>query len=315
MNVVVIGGDGFVGSHIARKFVRENARVVVFGAKVDQNLLADVETQIIREEGDITDWSTVMSALLSHRPDVAIHLAAFGAGKDGLAKSAQHSPKKALDVNINGFYNVLEACRLAGVKRVLWSGSSTVFGGAEEYGEEPVKEEAARNPSLFYGATKAFAEMMSRYFRDVHQMEISCLRLPLLYGPGKWYKGAGAALADIFEGAFRDGETVVLCGPEQLDLMYVKDVAELFYHAAVHDGKLEETYNIVGHTHSIAEMAEYIKQLVPRYPVRLDVRRPAVVYPLMDAAKMRAELGFVPKYTMEAACKDYIQELGGMNSD
>ncbi|MDR7238080.1 NAD-dependent epimerase/dehydratase family protein [Neobacillus drentensis] len=310
MNVLIIGGDGFVGSHITREFVEKGHNVTLFGLKLNENLIDDLQGNITFIEGNIMDYISLVNALGNNKTDIIIHLAAFGAGKDGLAKSAQENPKMALDVNILGFYNVLEAGKNAGVKRLLWSGSSTVYAPSNCYDEGLVNEQSARNPVTFYGSTKVMDELMTTFYRNQYGMEVCSLRLPLVYGPGRWYKGAGGAFVDMFENCHSRDEVVIKGGTELVDLMYVKDVSGLFYQLAVTKEKLSEIYNVKSHTTSVSEMVDFVKNCLPEYQLTLEITETgATVYPLMDTSKIEKEIGYFPKYTVIEACEDYLDAL------
>ncbi|EKN63453.1 NAD(P)-dependent oxidoreductase [Schinkia azotoformans] len=310
MNIFIIGGDGFVGSHITREFVENNHNVTLFGLKLNENLIEDIQDRITTLEGDILEYDNLAVALNENQTDVLVHLAAYGAGKDGLAKSAQDNPKKAIDVNINGFYNVLESAKEAGVKRVLWSGSSTVYAPANWYSDKLVDEKSARNPETFYGSTKVMDELMTKYYRNQYGLEVVSIRLPLVYGPGRWYKGAGGALVDMFENSHSKEEVLIKGGPELVDLMYVKDVSDLFYQLAITEKKLSEIYNVKSHTTTLEEMVNIVKNYMPNYKLSFNITDSgATVYPLMDTSKIENELNYTPKYSVKEACEDYLDTL------
>lgn len=310
MNVFIIGGDGFVGSHITREFVEKGHNVTIFGLKLDENLIDDVQGRITFIKGDIIEYLSLVNALDENRTDVLIHLAAFGAGKDGLAKSAQDNPKKALDVNIIGFCNVLEAAKHAGVKRVLWSGSSTVYAPANWYQEGLVDEKSSRNPETFYGSTKVMDELMTTFYRNQYGMEVTSIRLPLVYGPGRWYKGAGGAFVDMFENCNSSDEVIVNGGRELVDLMYVKDVSSLFYQLSTTEEKLSDIYNVKSHTSSVKDMVNIIINYIPDYQLKLEITdNGTTVYPLMDTSRIESEINYIPKYSVKDACEDYLDTL------
>jgi nucleoside-diphosphate-sugar epimerase len=312
MNVFVIGGAGFIGSHICRKFVKSGHQVTVFGPPLEAELLADINQDIHRVDGDVLDPPSLFKGLLDSKADVVIHLAAYGVGKDGVAKSAQHSPKKALDVNVTGFYHVVEAAAIAGVSKLLWSSSTTVFGPAESYPDKYLKENAAVSPTTFYGSTKVMNELMTRYYRKERNLDIAGIRLPLVYGPGRWYKGAAGSLVDIFEGATTGNKVVVKAGPELFDLMYIKDVADVFYHLAVTDQPLSETYHVKSHTTSFHEIVEVVRALMPESRLQVETAASPMVYPLVDVSHVEQQMGYTPCHSsVQDACQDYLNELQG----
>lgn len=310
MNVFIIGGDGYIGAHICKKFVRLGHAVTVFGPPMHEGLLEEIQTEIVRMEGDMQNPHQLFEALLTAKPAIIVHLAAFGSGKDGLTKSANDFPKQALDVNVMGFYNVLESARVLGIPRIVWSSSGVVYGFQDQYSDLYVNERDVVLPSTFYGSTKVMNELTARYYRNQYGMEITGLRLPLILGPGKWYRGAAASITSIFEQCSSSGEVTTQAIGERLDLMYVKDVAELFYHVSLTDKPLSDIYNVSGYSASVQEMADHVMQLVPGYRVSVKTQSSDSVYPLMDASRIQRELGYVPGYSGYEVCKDYLKELG-----
>ncbi|WP_026699776.1 NAD-dependent epimerase/dehydratase family protein [Salibacterium aidingense] len=310
MKTVIIGGDGFIGSHIARTFIHHGAAVTTFGPGVGENLLEDLGENVQQIKGDITDFPSLQRCLLKVKPDVLIHLAAFGAGKDGLAQGARHHPDKALQVNIHGFYNVIEAAQIAQINKVLWSSSTTVYGWKEEYAPVKVDEKMAVNPHTFYGSTKVMDELMTNYYRDMYQMEIAAFRLPLVYGPGRWYKGAGNSLVDLFESAHRKQSLTIKQHEQPMDLMYVKDVGELFYKAAITARPLENIYNVKSHTTTWEELAETVNQWTESSLIRAEKQSSQQnTYPLIDVSRVEKDLRYVPDYDVRKACRDYLKVL------
>lgn len=309
MNVLVIGGTGFIGSNICKRFVQEGHRVTVFGPDMQTNMLNEIKDEIAYRQGDILDPMSLFGAFLDVKPDVVINLAAFGAGAKGLAKSANEWPRKALEVNIIGFHNVVETARMLKVPKLIWSSSSTVYGPYKLYSGK-VNEMSAVHPVTFYGSTKVMEELISKFYRNQFDMEISGVRLPLVYGPGRWYKGAGAAIVDLFEGGLN---TVIYGGEEQMDLMYVKDVAKLFLEMAITTRPLSDIYNVKSHQTSLQELIETVRSLSPKRQIEWKKTKSPVIYPIMDTTKIEDELGFYPSFSVEKACRDYLNEVGELH--
>lgn len=316
MNFLVIGGDGFIGSHICRHLVRHGHRVSMFGPAFRKFLIEDIDAQLEKMTGDITDRSATLHAIEQTKPDVVVHLAAYGAGDQGVARSAQQSPQKAMDVNVLGFFNLLEAAKTCPtVHKVIWSGSSTVFGPAEDYAAETVTETSPVNPRLFYGLTKAINELTGQYYHRQYDLEVIGIRLPLIYGPGRWYKGAGAALVDIFEKSHAPEPVKITGGAEPIDLMYVKDIPALIEQIALTSKRLDAVYHVKSHTTTLKEMCATVKRLIPDYRLEFEEEPSHLVYPLMETAKIKHDLGYEPQYTLEAACTDYLKSLGRIKHD
>lgn len=311
MHILLTGGTGYIGAHIASMFLDRKHNVVCFGPIVEDNKLLERIGKNHLIEGDILNKLQLNEAIDYLKPDAIIHLAAYGAGTEGLLKSASVYPDKAMDVNLHGFYNVLSASVEFKVPRVIWSSSSTVYGKADWYNTQRVDERADAKPVTFYGLTKAMSENMAAYFIRNNSSNITGVRLPLIFGPDKWYKGAGNSLVDIFENCKYGIETVIKEFDEPFDLMYIKDVAELFYKLTTMKGKGSALYNVRSFTVTYAEIVETVKNFLPGHKLEYQVvtRSDTVVYPLMDTSSIEKDLSYAPVFTLTEACRDYIEAL------
>ena len=112
--------------------------------------------------------------------DYVFHLAALWLGE------CVHSPRQAIEVNVTGTFNVIEACRDCGIKRVVFSSSASVYGNALT---TPMTEEHPFNNRTMYGATKIAGEQFFRAFNDMHKLNYVGLRYMNVYGPRMDYKG------------------------------------------------------------------------------------------------------------------------------
>ena len=158
--VLVIGGAGFIGSHVVDELLREDvAQVIVYdnfarGARENlEHALDDPRARIYEVGGDILQTDVLSAAV--KESDYVVHLAALW------LLQCHDYPRSAFDVNIRGTFNVLEACRDHGIKRLVYSSSASVYGDALQI---PMTEEHPFNNRTFYGATKIAGEAMCRAF-------------------------------------------------------------------------------------------------------------------------------------------------------
>src|SRR5688572_20162288 len=116
--VLVTGGAGFIGSHVARQLADRGGRVVLFDQRTPAGesawLLRPVAERVTFVQGAVDQWPDVMAAVAAHRPAAIVHAAAIGN-----PAAVQHKPLLALRVNVEGSLNVLEAARVQGVRRVV----------------------------------------------------------------------------------------------------------------------------------------------------------------------------------------------------
>jgi len=219
---------------------------------------------------------------------------------------------RAFEINVTGLRRSFDAALEAGVGRVLWSSSTTLYGPAVLYGDGRIGEDAAPRPQTVYGLTKAMGEQLSGFYQDRHGLETVAIRLPLVFGPGLWYRGAAAALMQLLEAA-GDGGRQTLTGPEApMDLMYAPDCAAAHVAIAAHDGALPERLNINGFTASYPEIAREVEAAVKGAKVTFEPVAPPVVYPLITTDRLEATIGFRPRFGLSEAVRDFIerQETG-----
>lgn len=311
MRVLVIGGTGFIGSHTVRRFAAEGAEVAVFGPPVPgPDLLADLGDSVTRLDGDIREGARVIEATLSWRPDVMVHLAAYGSGGTGLVRAAMADPVRAVEVNVNGFLNTLQAARICGVSRVVWTSSTALLGTVAQYNAEVVDEDAPPYPPHLYGATKVLAEHLARQYRQAYGMEIVGMRPTIVYGPGLWYRGVAGAIAEMFAAAAEGRPLRVEDPGEPWDLLYVKDAAQALWVLATAPYAGPEVVHVNGHTDSLGALAEAIGQAAPQ--ARLEVvpggRRLGIPLVATDRA---SRWGIYPRYDRDSAIRDFLAELQG----
>lgn len=220
-NVLVIGGAGFIGSHIVDQLVRENPAEIrvldnMVRGKVGNLAQALPSGKVRLIQGSITDLNTLHQAVKGC--DYVFHLAALWLGE------CVSNPRSALEVNVVGTYNVIEACRDAGVKRIVYSSSASVYGNALSI---PMTEEHPFNNRTFYGATKVAGEQFFRAFNDMHQLNYVGLRYMNVYGPRMDYKGTYVSVIMKVLDKIDEGKRPIIHGDgsQAYDFIHVEDVA------------------------------------------------------------------------------------------
>lgn len=309
MKILVTGGDGFIGSHICRMLVKNHHKVSVFTIKYERNILTDIEDKIQIYEGNITNKDRIKEVIEKDKPEVIIHLAAFGIGDNGVAKSVELDPETAFNVNVTGTYYLYEVAVENNVKQMIVSGSTTVYPTKDKINIETIDESVNLAASNLYGLTKQMVEKIADYFNMHHHLPTWSLRLPLVYGPGRWYRGAGGFLVDMIVSAY-NGQTETIKGnTDPIDLMYVKDIAYLI--EDILENSLESTgvVNVKSHTTTILEMVQIINRLVGDELLNLEKSDYIPTYPLVMTDFADEALTFQPRYTVEEACKDFLEEM------
>jgi UDP-glucose 4-epimerase len=219
--ILVIGGAGFVGSHIVDQLLDEPVREVVvldnLVRGIRENLSsAASDDRVTIVEGSILD--TNLLAELMAGSDYVFHLAALW------LYECVHEPRSAVEVNIVGTFNVIEAAQTAGVKKVVNSSSASVYGDAVE---TPMTEEHPFNNRTTYGATKIAGEQLFRAFNEQHGLGYVGLRYMNVYGPRMDYKGIYVSVIMKVLDKIEAGEAPQIFGDgsQAYDFVHVSDVA------------------------------------------------------------------------------------------
>jgi UDP-glucose 4-epimerase len=217
-------------------------------------------------------------------------------------------PRAAFEVNVAGTFNVLEACRNHGVKRLVYSSSASVYGDAVE---EPMTEAHPFNNKNFYGATKICGEAMARAFHHRYGLDFVGLRYMNVYGPRQDYRGAYMAVIMKMLDAIDRGEgpTIYGDGSEAFDFVAVADCGRANV-CAMKGDSTDRFYNVgTGRRTSLKELAEMLVALTgctasityaPRSQATLVRNR------IGSPALARHEIGFDARVPLEQGLRDLI---------
>jgi len=291
--VVVTGGAGFIGSHVADALAERG-----FAVHVIDNLSGGKREQVHPKATlhvlDITDFDAIAPVIKDAR--FVFHLAAL----PRVPYSIEH-PRETHDANINGTLNVLEAARRGGVSRVIYSASSSAYGNQDTM---PLHEDMPARPLSPYGLQKYVGELKCRVWSEVYGLPTVSLRYFNVYGPRASHEGAYALVIAKFLKQRSEGKpmTVTGTGEQTRDYTHVRDVVAANLLAAesekVGNG---EVLNIgAGANASVNKIAELIGGPVEYIPPRLEP-----MHTLADNSRARVLLGWLPSVTLS----DGIAEL------
>ncbi len=258
-HAVVTGGAGFIGSHLCEALLEAGHRVTVLD-DFSSGQLANLEAlrarfsqRLFVRRGDVRDSAAVAEAL--EGADWVFHLAALTSVEESIRQ-----PRQVQAVNLDGTLNVLEAARQAGVGRLIFASSTSV------YGVQPCEQQEEAGPVLPaspYALTKLACEHFCRLHSDLYGLSTASLRYFNVYGPRQSPDSPYAAVIPRFIQAFTRGRapTIFGDGRQTRDFIYVEDVIRanlLAARAAVRGG----CFNVAtGHSRSVLEVAQVIARL------------------------------------------------------
>lgn len=300
--VLVTGADGFIGSHLAERLVADGANVRAFCLYNSQGSWgwldhAPVETRkrLDVRLGDVRDARFVEDACRDI--DVVFHLAALIA-----IPYSYVAPESFVDTNIRGTMHVLEASRRCGVRRVIHTSTSEVYGTPATL---PIRETHPLNAQSPYAATKVAADQLALAYHRSFGTPVVVLRPFNTYGPRQ---STRAVLPTILL-QLSEGRDVVSLGrvDTRRDLTFVDDTVEGFVRAATVDGIEGETFQLgTGSAASIRELFEVAcRALGRRAEIAVDERRlrpdaSEVLVLQSDPSRAREHLGWMPRVDLES---------------
>lgn len=260
MRYMVTGGAGFIGSHLVDRLLELNHHV----AAIDDFSLGKEEN--LKQHENNPNFSLCRRSICGElsdifekeHPDVVFHLAA----RPRVQFSIQN-PVLTHDINVNGTHNLLDACRKAGVRRFVFSSSSSVYGNQETL---PLREDMAPNPLSPYALHKLIGEQYCRMFNFLYGLETLSLRYFNVYGPRQDSSGDYSCLIPKFMGFVSAGKspTIFGDGTNTRDFTYVADVVAANIAAAdMANARCKgEVFNIgAGMNRSVNEVTESILKL------------------------------------------------------
>lgn len=297
MKIIITGGSGFIGTNLS-EFLRNTHEVSILDKR--QPILNGIEFF----NGDVTNFQELVNILKGF--DIIIHLAALVG-----VESSDSEPIKTLDFNIGGTRNVLEACRINNIKRIIFASSSEVYG---EPLKLPIEEIDNPIPITTYGLSKLTAEEYIRSYAKIYGIKYVILRLFNVYGAGQSTK---FVMSEFINSALKDKEIIIHSDGSQIrSFCNVKDVVNAFS-LALHKGD-NETINIGNASEpiSIRELARKILSMTNSNS-KLSFQsfeeskrnRKEILKRIPNIDKARRLLGFNPSISLDEGIGILIESL------
>lgn len=307
---LITGGAGFIGSNLARYVLDQGHEVTVLDnfATGHRKNLDEIADRITLIEGDIRDGETLATALEGCR--TVFHQAALGSVPRSIA-----NPQASHDVNVNGTLAVLEACRAAGVKRMVFAASSSTYGNQPE---SPKHEAMVPRPISPYAASKVACEAYIRAYAAAYGLETLCLRYFNVFGPRQDPAGAYAAVIPKWVACLLHDEqpTVYGDGEHSRDFCYIDNVCEANWLAAHAPAEVcnGQPLNIACNRRTtLNEILQLLGELLDKdiKPIYADPRPGDVKHSLAAIDAAREAIGYEPKVYFEEGLRkaiDWYQE-------
>ena len=307
-NILVTGGAGFIGSHLVDMILQEDVeKVIVFDnfirgdIKNLEQALQDDRLEIFEAKGDLIRIDDVNRATIN--VDGVFHLAAL------CLPHCQEYPRSALDVNIVGTFNLLDACVKNNVERIVFTSSSSIYGNAVY---SPMDEKHPYKYRDFYAATKLTGESLFRTFNFKYGLEYIALRFMNIYGPRQDYQGAYVAIIIKIIDRIQQNLAPIIYGDgsQAFDFVFVKDAC-LSLILAMTSSLSGNVYNISsGKQISILGLCKKIQTIMNNNSsidfINKDEDRHLVKNRIGSVEKAKIELGFEVDVSLENGLKQVI---------
>ena len=298
--VVVTGGAGFIGSNMVDRLIAEGKEVIIID-NLSTGRLENINDKAEFHKIDLADVDVDVLTKLFKDVDVVFHFAALARVQPSI-----EDPLTFNNVNVNSTLKILMAAHEAGVKRVVYSASSSAYGNTETL---PTPESETTNPLSPYGLQKLIGEQYCKMFSEVYGLDTVSLRYFNVYGERMLLEGAYCLVMGIFAKQMLNNQhlTITNDGNQRRDFTYVQDVVDANWLAAVHPDKLNgEVFNIGnGNNYSVNDVADMMGgEKVYGFP------RIEPFETLADNSKAKNMLGWNPKGDLPTWIKKYKQDLG-----
>jgi len=300
---VIFGGLGFIGHNLAKQLITLNYDVLIIDAYKSYNprdlyfkrMERIPQAEIIGNEIEHLDDS-VLWKLNQFQPTIAYHLANFPNNK-----LVYTYPHEALTNFSSGLYNVLSYCAKANVEKFVYVSSSMIYG---DFTIDPQSEQLPKKPKGLYGIYKRAAELTTKDFCNINNIDWRIVRPSAVYGP---LDNHDRVVGKFLHNAHND-MPLLLKGNEKLDFTYVSDTARGIMLAGIQDTD-KKVFNISrGKARSLADLAKIVVEVVGKGSVVETCRDTS--YPhrgQLDISQARHYLDYDPKIDLEEGVKKYYK--------
>jgi nucleoside-diphosphate-sugar epimerase len=310
---LVTGGLGLVGRQLADLLLEKGEQVVILDTASPARLAPRVRDRVEIVRADLTDWIQVLDAVKQAKVDTIYHVAAI------LPPGTEQNPALAYGVNLTGTHNILEAARLLDVGQVVFSSTTAVWGSELP---DPIPNDYVQRPITMYGTTKVCCERLGEYYWRRFGLDFRSVRFICIMGPGR-VPGVGwtAYTSLVIEETARGNPfTLKVRNDLRLHFLYLKDAAYALYD--LKNGERSRlthcVYNVDGFPATTDDIVQAILRhnadarieyaFDPEYQHVMDTQY-ALLTRRTDDTLARADWGWEPHYSLDAAIADFIDDV------
>ena len=307
--VLVIGACGQVGTELVENLqnIHGSSRVVASDIKTPTNEVL-LNSEFVHL--NVLDKAQIKEVFQTHKPTIVYHLAAL------LSATAEENPKFGWELNMDGTFNIFDACIDHGVKRIFWPSSIAVFGPTTPRVNTP--QSTILEPNTIYGITKLAGERYCEYYFNRYNLDVRSIRYPGLIG-WKSLPGGGTTdyAVDIFHQALKNGQYDCFLNEQTtLPMMHMEDAVRATLEitdATSNLIKVRSSYNIAGVSFNPEQLTQEIKKHIPQFKISYhpDHRQKiANSWPeSIDDQIARVDWGWQEKYNLEKLVVNMLDNI------
>lgn len=318
---LITGGTGLIGAAIAGRLLACGAEVVLVDVLPSAQRVATLTEQFPQGRltvagGDVATLAPLMELVQRHDVSSIVHLASM------LGPDSDANPAGAARVNIEGTTNVLDAARLAGLRRVVLASSIAVYGSDSSYdaNQLPLTENAPQwgAPGMrMYAAAKIYMELLAQHYATRFGLSVVSLRPSIVHGPGR-RTGATSVVTRIIEDGLSGDPVTVGLGDARMSLIYLEEVADqlvALLDAPESSFTDDRSFNSGGFTCTVRELAQLVQRLRPGTQINVMPSAERDVGGLVSSVSgqlLRDRIGYRPRFqSLEEAV---LHQMGTVRS-
>lgn len=312
MAILVTGGAGYIGRWLAHELLAHDIAVVAFDRQAADPVWKPALPASARfVTGDVTDRDAFVAVAKSDDFSAIIHLAGI------VTMGCERDPDLGMRVNLGGTHNALEAARLAGIPRVVFASTISVYGPNVP---QPMTEDAPAEPLTWYGQSKLMAEQLGLYYQRRFGLDFRAARLAAIVGPAR---NAASGSATMYTSLII--ERAALGQPYEIDVdpeagtpvCYAKDAARALATLATTSSAPRRIYHISTGLATAQGLIDIVRQRVP--DAQLTFKPDPQLAPVsrisrdwqLSIAAAKQDLGWQPAYTIETMVDDLMAVARG----
>lgn len=303
MAIMITGGTGFLGAYLARYLVTEVGRkdVVIFEQAPNIERIEDIQDRVTLVRGDVLEPLELLGAMDKYGVEQIIHLAYI------LSVGSNANPPRAVSINCRGTANIFDTARQHGAKRVVYASSVAVHGHRDSYDDEEVDEDVVPRPNNLYGSCKLFNEHLAELYWNQHGLDVIGLRPISVFGLGRGQRVSSTPTHFMVLPEIAAVEKAISMPPDNqiVDWIYAADAAAAWYNAVIAEEPMHRVFHMSAERRPIGDATKFMRSVLPNVSIKVD-EQPTGALRLVKSDRIRNELGFKPKYTLEQGLLHYM---------